>query len=918
MNNIVHVISHTHWDREWYMPFEKHHVRLVALMDELLDVLERDAEFRSFHLDGQTIILDDYLQVRPDRRKELEQRIREGRILIGPWYILQDEFLTSPEANVRNLLAGWQAAKPYGRWTRIGYFPDSFGNIGQAPQLIAQAGMTAAVFGRGVKPTGFNNYTRQSGSYESPYSEMYWESPDGTKVLGILFANWYNNGMEIPVRNEEAAAYWDERIAAAGQYASTPHLLLMNGCDHQPVQADLSAALAAARRLYPDTRFVHSDFESYIEQVRAAAPQKLNIIQGELRSLRSDGWYTLVNTASSRIHLKRQNALGQSELERVAEPLAAFAYLQGDAYPHHLLAYAWKTLMQNHPHDSICGCSVDEVHREMVTRFDKSLQVAESVALDSAESLAGRVDTSCFAAYGNALPFVVFNTSGWPKHGVVTVELETQRLYLAEGKPAELKQRLSSLPFRPGYVITDSGGNLEAQVEDLGVRFGYKLPNDRFREPYYARIIRLTFLAGQIPALGYRTFAWATDTLPAASFPPSSLVTGPRSMENEWIRVDIADNGTFTLLDKASQTTYPGLGYFEDTGDIGNEYVYTAPQGHSALTTEGSPVSSCELVENWAGAAAFEIVHRWAVPAEADSLLQEEIDAMVPFMDRQAQRGKREIPLILRMKVTLERGARSLKLSVHYDNQAKDHRLRICFPAGIQADSHYAESVFEIAERSNIPDPEWVNPSYCHPQQSFSGIDSVEAGLMAAGLGLHEYEVLQDGRNTLAVTLLRAVGELGDWGVFRTPEAQCLGTHTAQLSLIPYSGKPFRTEAAAEAYRQSVPFTVIPTGLKSGELPPTHSWLQWEGDGLLLTSVKVSEETGDLAVRWFNASMQPAVLLLDAPPGGGGVWNKSNIMEERLHRLTQGQDGRVRLPVRPAEIVTAVYERAGQEGLPLA
>lgn len=918
MNNIVHVISHTHWDREWYMPFEKHHVRLVALMDELLDVLERDAEFRSFHLDGQTIILDDYLQVRPDRREELEQRIREGRILIGPWYILQDEFLTSPEANVRNLLAGWQAAKPYGRWTRIGYFPDSFGNIGQAPQLIAQAGMTAAVFGRGVKPTGFNNYTRQSGSYESPFSEMYWESPDGTKVLGILFANWYNNGMEIPVRNEEAAAYWDERIAAAGQYASTPHLLLMNGCDHQPVQADLSAALAAARRLYPDTRFVHSDFESYIEQVRAAAPEKLNIIQGELRSLRSDGWYTLVNTASSRIHLKQQNALGQSELERVAEPLAAFAYLQGDAYPHHLLAYAWKTLMQNHPHDSICGCSVDEVHREMVTRFDKSLQVAESVALDSAEALAGRVDTSCFAAYGNALPFVVFNTSGWPKHCVVTVELETQRLYLAEGKPAELKQRLSSLPFRPGYVITDSGGNLEAQVEDLGVRFGYKLPKDRFREPYYARIIRLTFLAGQIPALGYRTFAWATDTLPAASFPPSSLVTGPRSMENEWIRVDIADNGTFTLLDKASQTTYPGLGYFEDTGDIGNEYVYTAPQGHSALTTEDSPVSSCELVENWAGAATFEIVHRWAVPAEADSLLQEEIDAMVPFMDRQAQRGKREIPLILRMKVTLERGARSLKLSVHYDNQAKDHRLRICFPAGIQADSHYAESVFEIAERSNIPYPEWVNPSYCHPQQSFSGIDSVEAGLMAAGLGLHEYEVLQDGRNTLAVTLLRAVGELGDWGVFRTPEAQCLGTHTALLSLIPYSGKPFRTEAAAEAYRQSVPFTVIPTGLKSGELPPTHSWLQWEGDGLLLTSVRVSEETGDLAVRWFNASMQPAVLLLDAPPGGGGVWNKSNIMEERMHRLTQGQDGRVRLPVRPAEIVTAVYERAGQEGLPLA
>ncbi|MBW7459692.1 alpha-mannosidase, partial [Paenibacillus sepulcri] len=237
----VHVISHSHWDREWYMPYEKHHVRLIELMDTLLGLMERDPEFRSFHLDGQTIILEDYLQVRPEMKDRLEHFIRNGQIQIGPWYILQDEFLTSSEANIRNLLIGLQDASQYDKVSKIGYFPDSFGNMGQAPQILRQAGIDTAIFGRGVKPTGFNN--ESLGSYSSTFSEMHWESPDGSKVLGILFANWYHNGMEIPTDPEEAELYWKRKLNDAEQFASTPHLLFMNGCDHQPVQTDLSAAL---------------------------------------------------------------------------------------------------------------------------------------------------------------------------------------------------------------------------------------------------------------------------------------------------------------------------------------------------------------------------------------------------------------------------------------------------------------------------------------------------------------------------------------------------------------------------------------------------------------------------------------------------------------------------------------------------
>lgn len=176
----AHIISHTHWDREWYLPYEKHHVRLVKLVDTLLDKMDQDANYRSFFLDGQTIILEDYLQVRPDQKDRLTKFIQDGRILIGPWYILQDAFLTSGEANVRNMQIGHQDAKKYGDVSKIGYFPDTFGLVGQTPQLMQQSGITNALFGRGVKPTGFNN-TVSDGDYESSFSELLWKDPMAPK-----------------------------------------------------------------------------------------------------------------------------------------------------------------------------------------------------------------------------------------------------------------------------------------------------------------------------------------------------------------------------------------------------------------------------------------------------------------------------------------------------------------------------------------------------------------------------------------------------------------------------------------------------------------------------------------------------------------------------------------------------------------
>ncbi|MFD0961506.1 alpha-mannosidase [Paenibacillus chungangensis] len=908
----AHIISHTHWDREWYLPYEKHHVRLVELMDTLLDTMASKPDYKSFFLDGQTIILEDYLQVRPERRAELEAFIREGRIGIGPWYILQDAFLTSSEANVRNMQIGHRDAAPYGTISKIGYFPDTFGIYGQAPQLMRQAGIDNALFGRGVKPTGFNNTV--SDSYESSFSELVWEGPDGSKVLGILFANWYSNGNEVPTDETEAREYWERKLADAERYASTNQLLYMNGCDHQPIQCDLPEAIEQAKRIHPEVEFIHSNFEDYLASVRGAmsGEGQLSVVKGELRSQRTDGWSTLVNTASARVYLKQMNQRGQSLLESTAEPLAAIAHRLGQSYPHHLFTYAWKTLMQNHPHDSICGCSVDEVHREMVTRFDKSRHVAESIIDDSKAVIASALRTSVFAQYGeNALPFVVFNTSGWERSGVVAVELDVSRIYFREGKSIpEMNNMMKDVSLADRTLLNEQGEAVYCDVEDLGLQFGYDLPEDRFRQPYMCRRVRITFEAAAVPALGWRSFAWMQTNGTVVNGEEEALADGNHVLQNDYLRVEAQADGSLIVTDKTSGREFRDLLIFEDTGDIGNEYMYKQPNGETAITTKDKR-ASVKLIENTSYRAALEIVHELDIPASGDELFQQEKQEIVYFPNRESGRTtERTVPLVIRVVVSLDRSGRGVGIVVSFDNQAMDHRVRALFPSDVAASHHYADSIFEVAKRDNEPAKEWENPSNCQHQQAFVDVSNSEAGLTVANQGLHEYELLRDGRNTIAVTLLRSVSELGDWGVFPTPEAQCLGEHSFSLMLLPHGGESERFHAYERAYQFGITWQAVQTDLHEGELPACSSAIAWEGEGLAFTSMKIAEGTGDVMMRWYNMDNKPAELSVTVPEGSKEVY-KSNIMEQ-----PSDVDG-ASLPVRqgrthvqavaPFEIVTMGY-----------
>lgn len=886
----VHIISHSHWDREWYMAYEQHHMRLVTLMDDLLELFEKDPEFNSFHLDGQTIILDDYLQVRPEKREAVQKAIHAGKLQIGPFYILQDDFLTSSESNTRNMLIGMAESKKWGTPVMLGYFPDTFGNMGQTPQMMLQANLKSAAFGRGVKPIGFDNEVLPDDNYTSQYSEMNWEGPDGSEIFGLLFANWYSNGNEIPTDPEEAKIFWKQKLADVEKYGSTNHYLMMNGVDHQPVQKDITAAIRLANELFPDYEFVHSSFTEYLEAVQGDLPEDLGTVHGELTSQETDGWYTLANTASARVYLKQWNTRVSRQLENIAEPLATMAYEVTKNYPHDQLTYAWKTLMQNHPHDSICGCSVDEVHREMMPRFEKANEVGKFVAEEAAATLIQAIDTTQFPK--NSKPFVVFNTNGTIKSGTAEIEVELERKTFKEGVPHRLFEALKNQPAGMYRIINAAGEEMKAAISEPKVRFNYELPKEAFRIPYMESYVIVTLEVEKMAGFSWETFALIEEK---SAIVPNSLVhEDGRVLENQFVKATIEENGSLTLTDKVTGKTLKNLLVFEDVGDVGNEYIFKQPVNDRAILSTEFP-HTVEIIENNGVIGKVLLTQSMLVPEAADERLTEEQQAVIEFRYRKAQRSKKMIPMTLKTIITINDVTRDVSFETSMNNQAKDHRLRVLFPTTLAVETHEADSIYEAVTRPNTVSTHWENPTNPQHQHAFVNLHGDTFGVTVSNFGLNEYEIVED---TIALTLLRSVGELGDWGYFPTPEAQCLGEHTFVFGIEIHGAPEGRFATYQRAHSNQVPFTGKQTSIHTGTLENKKHYLSIKGSTFAVTALKRRESDAKLIVRGYNLSNEATELMV----------TKENQTNSELLNLLEEPIGTVSKELRPYEIRTIGIE----------
>jgi hypothetical protein len=380
----VTVVPHTHWDREWYAPFDEFRERLIVMMDSLLRL--GAAGFPHFHLDGQTSMVDDYLAVRPENEPALRTGAAQGRLSLGPWFTQMDEFLTSGESHIRNLEVGLARARELGAALEVGYMPDQFGHIGQMPQILAMQRIERAVVWRGVSSAIGSTSFR-------------WQAPDGTSVTTEYLAFSYANGeafrtLSDPTDLAEAVAASVER---ARPFLPTERMLVMMGADHSGPDPTLPERVAAAAALLPYIDLRIGGLDTHLDGLD---PGDVPTWRGELRS--SARAHLLPNVYSARAPQKRERGRVEALVERYAEPLAAL--VPGVEWPLERFDRVWRLLLWNGAHDSACGCSHDGVARDVDARFAQARSIAETIAGAALATLGSRVSEAGMLRF-NPSPF---------------------------------------------------------------------------------------------------------------------------------------------------------------------------------------------------------------------------------------------------------------------------------------------------------------------------------------------------------------------------------------------------------------------------------------------------------------------------------------------------------------------------------
>ena len=914
----IHVVSHTHWDREWYLTHEQFRFRLVALVDRLLDLLDADRSYKHFHLDGQTIVLEDYLEIRPEQEPRLRRAIEDGRILIGPWYVMPDEFLVTGESLVRNLVRGHAVSREFGTPMPVGYLPDLFGHVGQMPQIWRQFGLDNTILWRG---------------FGGPNAEYWWDAPDGSRVLMMhLPPEGYCNATRIVFDPGAAMARAEEKVEYERGRTRTGQALLMNGVDHVEPHGAIPGLVERLSSIEGQIA-LHSTLPAYVAAVRNVVDRDqpvLEVVRGELRT-GTDYANLLPGVLSARLYLKQQNAHVQTLLESYAEPLSVFASLVGARYPAGELRHAWKTLLQNHPHDSICGCSIDAVHEENMTRFARARQVGDAIAETALDALADSVP----APPPGMVRAVVFNVDAVERAQVVEAFIDLPIDCAEPWRKVDPQALDRPVAFWPrdaaiAEVLGPDGQPVEFQV--LGEEQVVSHVMSRYETPWALNVRRLHVLwwAAALPPCGYAAFDLRVESAAAAVTGPGTakavpykeaaapcsssysstygrrLVTaGARFAENERLRLSVSDDGTFEVMDRATGVMCHRAASLEDVGDVGDEYNYCPPASDRRVTTADARVMGVTQLSSGPLRAAFRVDLELPLPIAASG-------------DR-SSRAADIVAVPVSIDATLDAGAPRVAFSVTVDNRANDHRLRILFPTGAaHVDSARADTAFDVVTRpARVAAPaEIKNES---PVSSAPMISVVDAGDEATGAsviarGLMEYEIAGE-PPAIALTLLRAVGDLsrndlatrpsGHAGPpVATPAAQCLGRHRFEMAFEPHGLAPAPGALLASARAHNIPPRVVIARRAEGTAPLTRSFLRidpGEGD-LVMSALKQAEDRASIMIRLFNPGDEDAyaTLSMDEPVHEAFA---VNFLEEHHGRMAL-EDGAIAVRLTPHQIQT--------------
>ncbi|MFA0408584.1 mannosylglycerate hydrolase [Vibrio splendidus] len=820
----VHITPHMHWDREWYFTTEESRILLVNNMEEIMNRLESDPEYKYYVLDGQTAVLEDYFAIKPENTERVKALVEAGKLIIGPWYSQTDTMQVSGESIVRNMMYGIRDCMKFGDAMKIGYLPDSFSMSSQLPMIYNGFDITRAMFWRGCSERHGTNKT-----------EFLWQSNDGSEVTAQVLPLGYAIGKYLPQDEEGLRARLDKYFPVLEKPSVTKDILLPNGHDQMPIQKDIFEVMDKLREIYPDREFSMSRFEEVFEKVEAARDQ-LDTIKGEF----NDGKYMRVHRtiSSTRMDIKLIHAEIENKIVNILEPLASIAWTLGFEYHHGLIEKMWKESMKNHAHDSIGCCCSDKVHAEILNRYiladDMATNLIHFYKRKIVDHMPDREGCDKLA---------MFNLSPYEREEVVntTITIRAQEFSIFDENENPVE-----------YFIQDKRQIDPGKVDRQIVHYGNY---DPFME-FDIQIKR------SVPAMGFTTLHIQGNEKGAVKVAEQKDYL----LENEYYRINVNDNGTLTIFDKETEQVFDQVLRLEDGSDDGDEYDYSPSRQEWLLYSDEFPVETSIAHQGFQSVA--NIAFRMNVPANLAE--REERTGQNGFVEAQCQ-------------VVLKQGSRRIEVRMELDNQADDHRVRVLVPTPFVSETVVADNQFGCITRpTNDPamavweEEKWKEaPVPVYQLMNFAALENGKAGMAIMSNGLREFEVIAsqggENRDTFALTLFRGIGVLGKEELLLrpgrpsgikipTPDSQVRGKLVCEFTLCGFSGNHIDANVMAQARDNvtqiecynKIPYNAMKLNVGEQNLPMSFSLLSKQQSGAVLSVLKKAEDEDALILRVYN------------------------------------------------------------------
>lgn len=847
MKRKVHVVPHSHWDREWYFTTSRSKVYLMKDLKDVLDTLESNPDFKYFMVDAQGSLLDDYIKWMPQDKDRITKLVKEKKLVIGPWYTQTDQLVISGESIVRNMYYGMKRCETFGGYMNVGYVPDSFGQSGNMPQIYKEFGIEDTLFWRGVSDDMVN------------HTDYNWRGDDGSVVFTTQIPFGYYIGGNIPEDPKQSEEFWQkECFEKAGGRSATKHIYFPNGFDQAPIRTNLPEIIKERNEKDPENEYVISCIEDYIKDVKSENP-KLEEVSGELVIAKHMRIHKSI--FSSRSDLKVMNTQIQNYVTNVMEPLLTLSYNLGNDYPHEAVGEIWKLLFENAAHDSIGSCISDTANEDVYVRYKQARDIAVNLVELHSRLIATSVKNDA------EMTFTLINTLPQKRNDTVVV-----KTYIPGGNFAILDEKGNKVD----YTVIES-----RDLTDYVLSQTIKLdPSRKFYVPSQVLEATIAIKTSDVPAFGYVQYTLDTKGNSAKNLEKKN------TLENEFYAINVEEDGSLTITDKENNVTYKNQGVLVENGDDGDSFNYSPPRKDLEVFSNKSECS----VE----VSGSDIYDQAVI----------KFNMVVPKDLEERAEGKVSVNLPITMTVALRKDSKVIDFNVHVDNKGLSHRLCVLFDSQIVSSFNYADEQFGSIKRPNYYEKEmklymasaenktekktgvqelanWANdqstwqepPISIEPTQSYVSLTDGKQGIAVIPQGVREYEVLDD--HMIRLTLFRTYGFMGKENliyrpgrasgerIIETPAAQLLKEMDFAFGFTTYASdineanvdtlaKTYNTNIEVYTYAEFLNGRLIFSQREiEGTKESRYSLFETENK-LVVSAIKKAEDNDGYIIRLFN------------------------------------------------------------------